>query len=117
MEKRMKKRIINLLAVICLLIALNCGGYLVYYYYTSAKSESAISDLSGMIQITDPIQQDRNTESESDMIDVDGVMIQKKFEKLYKQNHDFIGWITIADTHVDYPVMYTPDDNERGEFL
>lgn len=46
----------------------------------------------------------------------DGKKIQKKFEKLYQANHDFAGWITIEDTNIDYPVMYTPDDYERGEY-
>jgi len=27
-------------------------------------------------------------------------------------NPDLIGWITIPDTDIDYPVMYTPDDEE-----
>lgn len=112
----MKKRITNILAAICLLIAVGCGGYLAYYYGASAKSESAISELSGMIGTIDFQQDDKTGNGPTQMVDVDGVTIQKKFEKLYRQNHDFLGWITIADTHIDYPVMYTPDDNERGEF-
>lgn len=112
----MKKRITNILAAICLLIAVGCGGYLAYYYGASAKSESAISELSGMIGTIDFQQDDETGNGPTQMVDVDGVTIQKKFEKLYRQNHDFLGWITIADTHIDYPVMYTPDDNERGEF-
>lgn len=30
----------------------------------------------------------------------------------YKKNSDAIGWISIPDTKIDYPVMYTPDDPE-----
>lgn len=45
-----------------------------------------------------------------------GKKVQKKFEKLYQANHDFAGWITIEDTNIDYPVMYTPDDSEQGEY-
>ncbi|MEA4854381.1 MAG: class B sortase [Christensenella sp.] len=33
-------------------------------------------------------------------------------EKLYQQNSDIVGWITIEGTEVDYPVMYTPQDGE-----
>ena len=107
--------------VICILVAVGCGGYLAYYYYTSNKSESDISDLREMI--TDNIEKPEEISSDNEskgktepvMVDVDGVKVQKKFEELYKANHDFIGWINIADTNVDYPVMYTPTDNERGE--
>lgn len=109
-----KKVIINVLAVVCLVIALGCGGYLAYYYYTSAKSESAIQNLQDMITIDD--SGDTGNTEKTDMVDVDGVMVQKKFEKLYRENHDFAGWVKIDDTKVDYPVMYTPNDSERGEY-
>ena len=31
-------------------------------------------------------------------------------EALYEENSDIIGWITIEDTQIDYPVMQTPED-------
>ena len=31
---------------------------------------------------------------------------------MYDQNSDFIGWIKVPDTKIDYPVMQTPDDPE-----
>lgn len=112
-----KKTIINILMIICLLIAIGSGGYLVYYYYTSSRTEKAFDDLRDMIVET---EQDNFVASDDEympeMVEVDGVSIQKKFEKLYRTNKDFIGWITIPDTLVDYPVMYTPYDSEKGEF-
>ena len=30
----------------------------------------------------------------------------------YEKNNDTIGWIKIEGTPIDYPVMFTPDDNE-----
>lgn len=33
----------------------------------------------------------------------------KKYVELYKQNSDMAGWISIEDTKINYPVMYTPD--------
>lgn len=33
--------------------------------------------------------------------------------ELYAQNPDVIGWITIEGTAVNYPVMYTPEDEEK----
>lgn len=37
-----------------------------------------------------------------------------KFYGLYKENSDFIGYISIADTNVDYPVVQTTVANEKG---
>ena len=33
--------------------------------------------------------------------------------ELYAQNPDVVGWIKIDGTRVDYPVMFTPDDEEK----
>lgn len=115
-----KKTIINILMVICLLVAIGCGGYLAYYYYTSSQTENAFNDLRDMIV---DVEEDNSvalehdsTETNPNMIIVDGVSVQKKYEKLYSQNNDFVGWLTIKDTLVDYPVMHTPNDSENGEF-
>ncbi len=37
-----------------------------------------------------------------------------KFYGLYKENSDFIGYISISDTNVDYPVVQTMVENEKG---
>lgn len=35
-----------------------------------------------------------------------------KFAELYAENADFIGWVSIDDTEINYPVMHTPSDAE-----
>ncbi len=37
---------------------------------------------------------------------------ENKYKDLYEQNHDFIGWIRIDDTPIDYPVMQSKDNPE-----
>lgn len=34
------------------------------------------------------------------------------FEALWKENPDTVGWITIPDTEIDYPIVYDGEDNE-----
>lgn len=133
----MKKKIISILMIVCLMIAAGCGGYLAYYYYSSGKSEKNIDELREMIVeepavVTSEISEDvevsstseDNTVTENDskqeetpnnMVAVDGTFVQRKFEVLYGANHDFVGWIKIKDTNIDYPVMFTPDDDEYGQ--
>ena len=38
--------------------------------------------------------------------------ILDKYKALYEENPDIIGWLTIDDTVIDYPVMQTMDDEE-----
>ena len=42
----------------------------------------------------------------------DGKEILPQYKKLVLQNPDFAGWVTIAGTAVDYPVMHRADDND-----
>lgn len=36
--------------------------------------------------------------------------ILPQYEALYELNDDMVGWLSIEDTKIDYPVMYTPED-------
>ena len=107
--------------VICLLVAVGCGGYLAYYYHTSSQTEKAFDDLRDMIVETteDNVVESENGDKEimPEMVTVKGVSVQKKFEKLYSQNNDFVGWLTIKDTLVDYPVMHTPNDCKTEKII
>ncbi len=38
--------------------------------------------------------------------------ILPQYQELHQENEDFWGWLTIPDTPIDYPVMFTPEDPE-----
>ena len=38
--------------------------------------------------------------------------ILPEYEEIYKENTDFIGWLSIRDTSIDYPVMQKVDDED-----
>ena len=38
--------------------------------------------------------------------------ILPQYRELYQENPDLAGWVQIEGTNLDYPVMYTPDDQE-----
>ncbi len=39
--------------------------------------------------------------------------ILPQYEEISQQNPDFWGWISIADTQINYPVMHTPQEPEK----
>ena len=53
-----------------------------------------------------------NAPTEPVMEETEPVMLENMAE-LYAQNPDIVGWIRIDGTKLDYPVMYTPDDEEK----
>lgn len=119
--KSKKNLIINILLVVFSITFIVSGFFIGRYYYTIYRSEKAVSELKDLI---DEAEGDTSTgnkkgETKKEFVDCDGVKVQKKFSKIYKKNNDFIGWLSIAGTKVDYPVMHTPDNEEyylRNDF-
>ncbi len=114
------KKIIYILMIVCILVAAGCGFYLVKYYYESAQSEKIFEELRYMVTETEEMKEDV-MDSEAYVqpniyVTIGGIDVQKKYEKIYKENNDFVGWLRIEDTLIDYPVMHTPDDSENGEY-
>ncbi|MCC8073938.1 MAG: class B sortase [Clostridiales bacterium] len=90
----MKKKIcIAMIVALSILFTLS-AAYLFTYYQNLNKENDAYDDL---INIVD--------DEENNPVDK-----FNKYAKLYEQNNDFIGWIKIDKTNINYPVMQTPDN-------
>lgn len=96
-----------LLSMLCLLVTLGCIVYLGNYFLKAKRSQDNVAGLKNQISL-DLGAPDQPPE----FVEVNGRMVQKKFAELYKENPDFVGWITIPDTKVDYPVMQSMEENE-----
>lgn len=106
-----RKIIYNVLIVIFAIIALGSAIYLIKYYYTNSKGEQEYSKIKEMVDDSvDSTIVDKTTKELYK--NIDGANILVKYAKLYEANPDFVGWLTIEDTHIDYPVMQTPEDEE-----
>ncbi len=98
--------ILNLALVLCFLVFVGCGGYLLKYYLNAKNAEDAITELQELKA------ESGQEEDGGDIKTDDGRQIIKKYRKLYKKNPDITGWIQVKDTKIDYPVMQTPKDSE-----
>lgn len=125
--KHKRKQTLNHVLMVFFACVFVCSaGYLFNYYYNSYKSEKKVDNLKDLIGTTEDYQPDYQLPDSSaignelppvegpiiNYVDIDGVLVQEKYAELYRLNHDFIGWITIDGTEVDYPVMQSMDDEE-----
>lgn len=113
-KKTAKDRILDILLILFIAIALGSGAYLGRYYYISHKTQKGVETLRDMVD--DTAAEDEKVTvavSPSDAGAAEHRSILKKYEKIYESNSEFMGWISIDGTVIDYPVMYTPDDPEK----
>ena len=119
-KKKKWKSILRKIALVVLsCVFIGSLSYLIFYFYSNYKNEKKADELKDMIKTTEESDSDNtslatNTDAEELIryVDIDGVLVQEKFEELYRENSDFIGWITIEDTEIDYPVMQSMDNEE-----
>ena len=110
-ELKKKERIRKGILCTCAVVAIGCLTYFGVYSFMSARTEQDANQLANAIKDDQPYiplnsEDDKYyaqlTETE------DGVpRVLYKYEDLYNQNKSLIGWVKIADTVIDYPVMQT----------
>ena len=94
----------------CLLIIVEISLFLLFIFSTSmtitqvqqAKHEQeAFSDLASIV-----------LDADQEIPETQAPATHPPYQNLYEMNNDFIGWLTISNTNIDYPVMFTPDEPE-----
>jgi len=102
-----------LVAVLSIVILLICIFLLIDYSRASYKSSvvnTSLKDMVGdsQIELTTDLETGRTVTSTSSGKGQGGKgQVLKKYKALYDLNKDIVGWVTIDDTRIDYPVMQT----------
>lgn len=99
-----KRRIWVGLLTLVLIISI---GYLAFYYVLYGKNDAEYKELASLKQETSA----RNEVSINYTVEEDMPPILKKYETLYQKNKKLVGWLTIDDTSIDYPVMQTENND------
>ncbi len=112
--KEMKKKELfrKGILIACGVVAVGCLTYFGIYEYMAVRTEQDAQALAGAIKeetsFVPPVNSEDDkyyaqlTETEEGTPEV-----LYKYEELYNQNKSLIGWVKIADTVIDYPVMQT----------
>lgn len=102
----MKSKYLMIGAAVCAALFLFSGVMLYRQYADEKQSAEAFDNIAALVQDeTPPADEPQETEPPPPE--------QTAFEKyaaVYEQNSDFVGWISIDGTRIDYPVMQTIDN-------
>ena len=120
----MKKTILVLLTFALVLTVAGCGFWLTHYFIDAKEQRTAFETLSQeyVLESTPAPESTASSESSSslenssepaEVVSLTTAPPRHDLSALSAQNPDCVGWITIPDTGIDYPVMYTPDDPEH----
>lgn len=92
------------------------AGVMAYRQYADQKESSAafneVAELIRMVEQTLPDKQQANNETAANgETDTEAALEQSAYETykdVFAANSDFVGWIVIDGTNINYPVMQTP---------
>ena len=112
-----KKKLLGIALTFIFTVSFIVSGVMFSIQYRDAKaSTEAFEELSGLVTDTELPVSDDPTEAggpaelaEEEILAQQTALAYEKYGALYEQNRDFVGWIRIEGTNIDYPVMQTPD--------
>ena len=120
----MKKEFLIVLSVVLVVVIVACGLWLGWYAVDSQHQKQTYETLAEDFLLEEPVPNVTTTEEEN--VGLEETLISSNnsasfstapprhdLAALQSENPDCVGWLTIPDTPVDYPVMFTPDEPER----
>jgi sortase B len=119
----MKKTVLVLITFVLILTVAGCGFWLTHYFIDAKEQRTAFENLSQEYVLESTPIPIIPQESSSSAVSTESTPDETEsspdapsrhdLAALAAENPDCVGWITIPDTGIDYPVMYTPDDPEH----
>lgn len=97
------KKYICIIAAVCLLGTAAFCGYQVYNHYSNEAKQTEVFQ-----ELVQTVQKPAEDAPEIPYSEDENVLAE--YSELFLQNTDMVGWISIAGTTINYPVMQTPDN-------
>jgi len=135
MKKQLEKILYIVIILVSLCIFVACAWKLIAYFSEGIKTQSAYNDLSDIVAQARPTEdpsattpdwnyfetipeEEIATLPESPYVSVtdpetgDVTVMLPEFKDLYEINPDLVGWISIPNTNVNYPVVQRKDKQD-----
>ena len=120
----MKKTVLVLITFALVIAVAGSGFWLVHYFIDSREQRQTYETLAEEFVLestpgfnsTTPAENSSPTENSSEpaeSVSLTTATPRHDLAALAAENADCVGWLTIPDTGIDYPVMHTPDDPEH----
>ena len=104
----MRKKICAILIAV-LVAVLGASTYFIIEHYKEANKQAELyDDLADLVEAA--VQTDSATEPTEQIPYSEEKMLLPELAGLYQQNGDLVGWISIADTNINYPVMQSVNE-------
>lgn len=103
-----KDKIYNTIIGFLIFILIGIAGAIVFILFNGYKETSMSKELKTLV--SEDSEDNGNNLEHIEYYLIDDVPVQKKFKDIYLKNQSFIGWITLKDSKIDYPVVQTPDE-------
>jgi sortase B len=110
-EKKAINIILMIIRIICIIVIIACLIYIFQWYMENKKNANMLAELTDnsvkdTITIQIPTESDENTEKQKVEIQV----YELDFDKLFSVNDRTVGWITVPNTSINYPVAQGSDN-------
>ena len=120
----MKKTVLVLITFALVIAVAGSGFWLVHYFIDSREQKETYETLAEEFVVESMPTPESNTPTENssatenssepaESVSLTTATPRHDLAALAAENADCVGWLTIPDTGIDYPVMHTPDDPEH----
>lgn len=97
----------HIVGIVCIVIAISCGAYFAISEYTDYLAAKKLQELQAKVDastLVNPSTEQEQTESDTESVPAEPQILDE-YAALHAQNPEMVGWISIPDTDIDYPVM------------
>ncbi len=106
---RHSRRVLLILVVLLLLVAAACGCHFWRSLHTREQEQQAFETLEEEVALPEPsLSPATNSEDENQQ-----EVVLHDSAALISTNGDYVGWLSIPGTIINYPVMFSPSEPER----